>query len=170
MRRSRPARDPVIGSDGTAGRGTGETCRRVRHRTKVDRVWWQMVLAILAGLLLIWVGLVVALLVLSRKEKDTVRLREVLRLVPDVVRLLQRLATDPQLPRGVRIRMGLLVAYLVMPIDLIPDFIPVVGYADDAIIVAIALRSVTRTAGEEALDRHWPGTPEGLLALKRLVL
>ena len=51
---------------------------------------------------------------------------------------------------------------------MIPDFIPVVGYADDAIIVAWVLRSVTRAAGPEALDRHWPGTPEGLQAVKRV--
>jgi uncharacterized membrane protein YkvA (DUF1232 family) len=61
-----------------------------------------------------------------------------------------------------------LAVYLLLPIDLIPDFIPVIGYADDAIIVAIALRSVTRVAGAEALERHWPGTPEGLVAVKRL--
>jgi hypothetical protein len=58
--------------------------------------------------------------------------------------------------------------YLLTPIDLIPDFIPVLGYADDAIIVAIALRSVTRHAGPEALDRHWPGTPAGLATLRQL--
>lgn len=55
-----------------------------------------------------------------------------------------------------------------MPIDLIPDFIPIFGYADDAIIVALALRSVARRAGGEALERHWPGTTEGLLAIRRL--
>lgn len=55
-----------------------------------------------------------------------------------------------------------------MPFDLVPDFIPVVGYADDAIIVAFALRSVVRKAGPEALSRHWPGTPEGLTAVQRL--
>jgi uncharacterized membrane protein YkvA (DUF1232 family) len=53
----------------------------------------------------------------------------------------------------------------------VPDFIPVLGYADDAIIVAIALRFAIRTAGRPALERHWPGTPEGLdslLALARV--
>ncbi|HEV7849920.1 MAG TPA: DUF1232 domain-containing protein, partial [Mycobacterium sp.] len=52
--------------------------------------------------------------------------------------------------------------------DLIPDFIPVIGYADDAIIIALVLRSVTRAAGPAALDEHWPGTPEGLAAVRRL--
>ena len=84
-----------------------------------------------------------------------------MRLVPDVVRLLRRLAGDRTLSRSIRIRLWLLLIYLISPIDLIPDFIPVLGYADDAIIVAIALRSITRRAGPEALERHWPGTPEG---------
>ena len=61
-----------------------------------------------------------------------------------------------------------LLVYLVSPIDLIPDFIPVLGYADDAIIVAIALRFATRRAGAEAIERHWPSTPEGLQAMLRL--
>jgi uncharacterized membrane protein YkvA (DUF1232 family) len=85
-----------------------------------------------------------------------------------VVRLVKRLAADPDTPRGVRIRLALLLGYLALPIDLIPDFVPVLGYADDAIIVAIVLRSATRSAGLEALAKHWPGTPEGLTALKHL--
>lgn len=62
----------------------------------------------------------------------------------------------------------MLLVYLASPIDLIPDFIPVLGYADDAIVVAVALRSVVRSAGTEALTRHWPGTPEGLREVIRL--
>jgi uncharacterized membrane protein YkvA (DUF1232 family) len=49
-----------------------------------------------------------------------------------------------------------------------PDFIPIIGYADDAIIVAIALRSVIRHAGPHAIERHWPGTGDGLNAIQRL--
>jgi uncharacterized membrane protein YkvA (DUF1232 family) len=55
-----------------------------------------------------------------------------------------------------------------MPIDLVPDFIPVLGYADDVVVVAIVLRSVIRAAGPEALERHWPGTPEGLRVIHTL--
>jgi uncharacterized membrane protein YkvA (DUF1232 family) len=57
---------------------------------------------------------------------------------------------------------------LALPFDLIPDFVPILGYADDAIIVAFVLRSVARRAGPEALTNHWPGTPEGLAAVRRL--
>ena len=63
---------------------------------------------------------------------------------------------------------GVLLAYLASPIDLVPDFIPVVGYADDAIIVAAVLRSVAHHAGIAAIQRHWPGTPDGFAALCRL--
>ena len=85
-----------------------------------------------------------------------------------MVVLLRRLAADPQLPRGVRVRLLLVLLYLILPIDLVPDFIPVLGYADDAIVVAAALRSAARRAGPDALDKHWPGTPEGLHAVRRL--
>jgi len=129
---------------------------------------WQIVVALAGGLIVVWASLVVVMYVAGRTEQDPTKLRDVLRLVPDVIRLLRRLAADPTLPRGVRFRLFLLVGYLISPIDLIPDFIPVVGYADDAVIVVWALRSVTRTAGPEAVDRHWTGTPEGLRALKRL--
>jgi uncharacterized membrane protein YkvA (DUF1232 family) len=62
----------------------------------------------------------------------------------------------------------LLLGYLALPVDLVPDFIPVIGYADDAVVVALALRSVVRRAGPEALERNWPGTPDGLAAVLRL--
>ena len=131
-------------------------------------MWWQTALAVLGGLVLLWGVMVLALYLAGRKEQDSTRLADALRLVPDVVRLVRRLAADPLLPKGVRVRMALLAGYLVMPIDLVPDVIPIVGYADDAIIVAIALRSVTRAAGSDALERHWPGTVEGLRVVKRL--
>jgi len=125
----------------------------------------QIVLAVLAGLALTWLALILALLVIKPKGG---LLKESLRLLPDVVRLLKRLATDRTLPRGVRVRLVLLFVYLAFPLDLIPDFIPVVGYADDAIIVAAVLRSVVRRVGIGPLEQHWPGTPDGLAAVARL--
>ncbi len=95
-------------------------------------------------------------------------LREAARIVPDVVRLVRRLAGDKTLHRGVRVRLWLLLAYLVSPIDLVPDFIPVIGFADDAIIVGLVLRGVIKTAGIDAVVRHWPGTPDGLTVLLRI--
>jgi uncharacterized membrane protein YkvA (DUF1232 family) len=90
-----------------------------------------------------------------------------MRLLPDTLRMLKNLAMDRDVPRSARIRLWLLFAYLAMPFDLIPDFIPVLGYADDAIIAVMVLRSVVRRAGPEAIRRHWPGTPDGLAALAR---
>ena len=95
--------------------------------------------------------------------------REALRLLPDLVRLLRRLAVvDPLLPTGERIRLWLGLGYLLLPIDLVPDFVPVLGYADDAVVVALVLRAVMRRAGPDAVERHWPGTPAGLAAVRRL--
>ena len=117
------------------------------------------------ALLVGWVLLVIALVV-ARPRGGL--LKEALRILPDLLRLLRRLAGDRTLPRGVRVRLGLLLAYLAIPFDLIPDFIPVLGYADDAIVVTFVLRSVVRRAGLEAVERHWPGTPDGFAALCRL--
>ena len=127
---------------------------------------WSLALAVALGVLLLWLGLIIALWVV---KPDDLGLQEILRLLPDLLRLLRRLAADRSLPAGVRMRLVLLLGYLALPIDLVPDFIPVIGYADDAVVVALALRSVARRAGEDALERHWPGTPEGLQALRRLL-
>lgn len=128
--------------------------------------WWLDVLAGAgAALGLLWLALVVALVV-ARPRGGL--LREALRLLPDTLRLVRRLAADRALPWGVRVRLGLLLAYLALPLDPVPDFIPVLGYADDAILVVLVLRSVVRHAGVDAVRRHWPGTVEGFAALTRL--
>lgn len=112
-----------------------------------------------------WVALLIGLLIVRPKGP---LLKEAMRILPDLLRLLRRLAGDATLPRGVRVRLGLLMAYLASPIDLIPDFIPVIGYTDDAIIVTAILRSVVRRAGLVSVRRHWPGTEDGFAALCRL--
>jgi uncharacterized membrane protein YkvA (DUF1232 family) len=127
--------------------------------------WWDFLLGLVTALVLIWLLLVVSL-ILVRPRRGM--LREALRLLPDVLRLIRRLAADKTLPRGVRIRLALLLAYLAIPIDLIPDFVPVLGYADDAIIVTAVLRSVVRRAGLDAVRAHWPGTDDGFAAVVRL--
>ncbi len=120
---------------------------------------------VLGGVLLLWL---ILLALLWRARTDDLTARGALRLLPDVVRLVRRLAGDGSLPRGVRLRLWLLLGYLLSPIDLVPDFIPVLGYADDVVVVAWALRSVVRRAGAEALARHWPGEPAGLALVGRL--
>lgn len=130
--------------------------------------WWQVPLSVAAGLVVVWLIMLVLLWRAQRHQPDKTGFTDALRLIPDVVRLLRRLAADKTLPPAVRFRLWLLLLYLISPIDLVPDFIPVLGYADDAIIVAIALRSTARRAGPEALRQHWPGTPEGLATLLTL--
>ncbi|MEO8179015.1 MAG: DUF1232 domain-containing protein [Deltaproteobacteria bacterium] len=125
---------------------------------------WRLLLSAALALAFSW-AILALFLVLARPKESL--LREVLRVLPDTLRLLRRLGADASLPRGVRVRLWLLFAYLAMPFDIIPDFIPVIGYADDAIIVALVLRSVVRRAGADAICRHWPGTREGLAALWR---
>lgn len=128
--------------------------------------WWlDLLIGVVGALLLTWAVLVVVLITVRPRGG---LLREALRLLPDVVRLVHRLAVDRTLPRGVRIRLGLVLAYLALPVDLIPDFIPVLGYADDAIIVTWVLRGVVRRAGLSAVRRHWPGSDDGFVALCRL--
>jgi uncharacterized membrane protein YkvA (DUF1232 family) len=124
-----------------------------------------LVLTIAIGLGLSYLVLLGALLVTRPKGN---LLGETLRLLPDLLRLLRRLASDRSVPRAARVRLWLLLGYLAVPIDLVPDFVPVLGYADDAIIVSLVLRSVVRRAGARAVCRHWPGTDDGLAAVGRL--
>ncbi|WP_111720535.1 YkvA family protein [Homoserinimonas sp. OAct 916] len=131
-------------------------------------MWWQILISILGGLFLLWLVLLALLWAAARGQPDAMTLRDALRLVPDVIRLVRRLAADKSVPRGVRIGLFALLIYLLLPIDLIPDFIPVIGYADDAIVVAVVLRFVTHHAGAAALDKHWPGSEQGLHALRTL--
>jgi uncharacterized membrane protein YkvA (DUF1232 family) len=114
---------------------------------------------------LAWLAFVIALMILRPRGG---LLREAVRVLPDVLRLVRRLAADTSLPRGVRIRLGLLLVYLAMPIDLVPDFIPVLGYADDAIIATAVLRSMVRRAGLGPVRAHWPGTEDGFTVLIRI--
>lgn len=127
--------------------------------------WVSVAIGAVTGLVLAWLVLIAALAV-ARPRGGL--LSEALRILPDVLRLVRRLAADRTLPAGVRIRLGLLLAYLALPIDLIPDFIPVLGLADDAIIVTAVLRGVVRRAGIDAVRGQWPGTDDGFTALCRL--
>jgi uncharacterized membrane protein YkvA (DUF1232 family) len=124
-----------------------------------------LVVTVALGLAVTYVVLLGALLVARPKGN---LLGETLRLLPDLLRLLRRLAADRGVPRAARVRLWLLLGYLAIPIDLVPDFVPVLGYADDAIVVSLVLRSVVRHAGAPVIRRHWPGTDHGLAALGHL--
>jgi uncharacterized membrane protein YkvA (DUF1232 family) len=111
--------------------------------------------------LAIYVALVLTLLIVGRRTDA----RAWAGFVPDCAILFTRLVKDPGVPRRHKILLALLVGYLSMPFDLIPDFIPVVGVLDDAIIVAVVLRALFRGAGPEVVREHWPG-PQPSLDLK----
>src|SRR4051794_19024572 len=87
---------------------------------RLASMWWQGVLAIVAGLLVVYAALLLLLWRYARRHPETVNLRDALRLLPDLLRLLRRLAGDRSLPPGVRVRLVLLLAYLASPIDLVP--------------------------------------------------
>lgn len=124
-----------------------------------------VLIGVVAGLLGVWLLLILGLFLVRPKGNA---LTPALRLLPDVLRLVARLARDPRVPRSARVRLWLLLGYLALPFDLVPDFIPVLGYADDVIAVTWVLRSVIRAVGPEVVAEHWPGTPEGLAVVHRL--
>ena len=128
--------------------------------------WLDALIAMVVTLLVSWLLLVVALVV---KRPRGSLLKESLRLLPDLLRLLRRLTVNRELPTGVRLRVAMLAVYLAIPIDLIPDFVPLLGYVDDAIVVVLVLRSVCRRVSIEELRNAWPGTDDGFAALLRLV-
>src|SRR5215216_7333854 len=93
----------------------------IRNDAMTSHVWLDVIISVSAALLLSWLALIVALAI--RRPKGSL-LKEALRLLPDLLRLLKRLTTDRTLPVGVRVRVALLFVYLALPIDIIPDFVP----------------------------------------------
>jgi uncharacterized membrane protein YkvA (DUF1232 family) len=121
-------------------------------------------LIIVAGGVLAYLGAVLALVVLGRRTDA----RALAGFVPDCVVLCTRLVADSRVPRRHKVLLGGLVAYLASPLDLIPDFIPVIGQLDDAFLAGWALRTLVRGSGHELLREHWPGPPETLEPVLRL--
>jgi uncharacterized membrane protein YkvA (DUF1232 family) len=115
-------------------------------------------LELLAVALVVWIGLIVALVLLGRR----VLARELALLVPNLTRLFAGLVRDPRVPLRAKIVLGATALYLASPIDLIPDFIPIAGSLDDAIVAAFALRFVVRASSAEIVGEHWVGDPATL--------
>lgn len=90
-------------------------------------------------------------------------------MMPNIVKLIARLLKDPRVPRRAKITLGLAAAYVASPIDLIPELIPVVGWADDVLIVMFAIDSLIQRAGPDVVDELWDG-PGDLLSLVRDVV
>jgi uncharacterized membrane protein YkvA (DUF1232 family) len=116
---------------------------------------------LIAAVLLAAYLAVIAVLALTGRRAQA---RAIGGFVPDCAVLFARLARDPALPRPRRLALVALAAYLASPIDLVPDFLPVAGQADDAILVILTLRWILHGSGPALLERHWPG-PDGSRAL-----
>jgi uncharacterized membrane protein YkvA (DUF1232 family) len=121
----------------------------------------------------LWIGLVAVLvlyaafvlaLIAAGRHTDA---RAWAGFIPDCLVLFKRLLADDRVPRGRKLLLGVLLGYLALPIDLVPDFIPVAGQLDDAIVVALALRSILRAAGEAPVREHWPGPESSLRVILR---
>lgn len=121
---------------------------------------------IAAGLVAVWATLVLVLWLLRPRA---VGVRELVRVVPDVLRLVRDLIGDATVPRGVRLALVGLLVWLVNPIDLIPEFIPVIGPLDDVIVAVLVLRYVQRRLGRAELQRRWPGSDDGFGLLARVL-
>jgi uncharacterized membrane protein YkvA (DUF1232 family) len=123
--------------------------------------WFAISVAVvLAAYLLAILGLVLA----GKKGAA----RALASFVPDCAVLFTRLARDGRLPRRHKLLLGALAAYLAMPFDFVPDFIPVAGQLDDAILVGLVLRTVLRGGGPELVHEHWPGPESSLDVVLRL--
>ena len=136
------------------------------ERVTLSRVDTGTVLAIVGGLLAAWLLLLVLLLVIRPRG---VPLREAVRLVPDVLRLVRSLLADRTVPLLVRFWLVVLVVWLVSPIDLIPEFVPVIGPLDDIVVAVLVLRYVRKRLGEDELRRRWPGTDDGYALLRSIL-
>jgi uncharacterized membrane protein YkvA (DUF1232 family) len=93
--------------------------------------------------------------------------KELLRALPDLGRLLARLVADPVLPRPAKLALAAALIYLASPIDLIPDFIPVVGYLDDLLVAALVVDGILNWVDRALILRYWPGTPQSLERVAR---
>jgi len=125
-----------------------------------------LIVGIIGGLIALWAILLV--LFWARRPKG-VPARELLAVVPDVVRLVRSIIGDRTAPIEVRVALVGLLAWIVSPIDLIPEFIPVLGPLDDVVVAVVAMRYARRRLGVENLRQRWVGTDDGFALLLRVI-
>ena len=126
--------------------------------------WWAWCLVSLAVLAAIYAVFVIWLLLLGRRSDA----RALATFIPDCIVLVTRLTRNPRVPRRRKLLLFCLVGYLALPFDLVPDFIPVAGQLDDAIIVALVLRHFIQAGGEPLIRELWPGPERSLALMLRL--
>jgi uncharacterized membrane protein YkvA (DUF1232 family) len=118
---------------------------------------------VILGLVVLWLVLILALFLLRPRG---VKATDLVRVIPDVIRLARDLVVDRSTPRGVRVALVILFVWLISPIDLVPEFIPVLGPVDDVIVTVLVLRYVWRRLGSDALRARWAGTADGFRVLE----
>jgi uncharacterized membrane protein YkvA (DUF1232 family) len=121
---------------------------------------WVVVLVVLVG---VYLAAVVALMVVGRR----LAAKELALLVPNLVFLFKDLLRDPAVPAGPKVALAIGVVWLVSPIDLLPEFLPVLGPLDDAVVAALVLRYLVRRAGPDVVRLHWRGDPRTLGLIMR---
>jgi len=126
--------------------------------------WWEWLLICLGGLVFVWAVFVVWLFALGRRGDA----RAFATFIPDCIVLVARLVRDPRVPRRRKLLLLGVLGYLALPFDLVPDFIPVAGQLDDAIVVALVLRHFVRAGGESLIRELWPGPERSLALILRL--
>ena len=94
-------------------------------------------------------------------------MKQLLRALPNLVRLIAKLAADPMLPRAAKIALAAAMVYLASPIDLVPDFIPFLGYVDDVLLAAVLVDGLLNYVDRALVLKYWPGTPDSLERLAR---
>jgi uncharacterized membrane protein YkvA (DUF1232 family) len=125
-----------------------------------------VLIGIVVGLVLVWAALILVLWLLRPRD---VAARELIRVVPDLLRLLKSVITDRKAPLDVRIVLVGLAAWIISPIDLIPEFIPVIGPLDDVVVAVLALRYTRRRMGTAALRQRWSGSEDGFALVSRVI-
>ena len=120
-------------------------------------LWQQMALGV--GIVISIYALFVAALYMTGRRTEA---RALAGFIPDCIVLFRRLLSDSRISKARKLLVVAMIGYLAMPIDIVPDFIPVAGQLDDAILVALVLRTVVRGSGPDVVREHWPG-PEGSL-------
>jgi uncharacterized membrane protein YkvA (DUF1232 family) len=125
---------------------------------------WAWSLVGIGVFLLVYAAFVLVLVLAGRRESA----RALATFIPDCIVLCSRLVRDPRVPRRRKLLLVALAGYLALPLDLVPDFIPVAGQLDDAIIVALVLRSLVRSGGDELIRELWPGPEQSLALILRL--
>ena len=125
-----------------------------------------IVVEILIGIVALWVAVLVLFWAFRPRG---VAVREVLAIVPDVLRLLRSLIGDRSAPLDVRVVLVGLVAWIISPIDLIPEFVPVLGPIDDIVVAVVAMRFVRRRMGVDDLRRRWSGSAAGFDLLVHVI-